>query len=246
MRGTANANAKRRRGFLGGNQRQMVLYRAPSNVRTGGYLGIENKFYDQFKVATNASATVGTPIILSPQNTAAYTLNSVAQGDGESNRDGRRINMMNLHVRVNVRLLPQNNLTASVTSVSGCIWIILDKQANGVVPSASEIFSITGGTTCTEVDLFNNLQYSKRFQVLKKMRYHLNYTAAGYDGTAFDLFGSEINFKKSINLRGLPVTFSGTTEDVANITDNSITAWFVSNAANIPTVSFRSRLRFKG
>lgn len=233
--------AKKRRMLV--TQRQ--AYRPP-NVRYGGFLGVENKFYDQYIVSTNAGTTAGTPIILSPQATAAFTLNTVVQGDGESNRDGRAINMLSLHFRANVRLPPQQNLTASVTSASGCIWIILDKQCNGAVPSATDIFSVLGGTTCHDVNLFNNLQFSKRFVVLKKMKYRLGYKAAGYDGVNFDIFGEEISFDKTINLKGMTVNYSGTSENVSNITDNSITVWFVSNSASTPVISWRSRLRFKG
>ena len=76
-------------------QRAVALYKAMPrrahpvrNVRTGGFLNMELKFYDTANTGININtSTDGSAGEQDP--TSKNCLNAVAQGDGEQQRDGR-------------------------------------------------------------------------------------------------------------------------------------------------------------
>lgn len=215
------------------------------NVRTGGYLGIENKFYDTSKTGTALVAPADASGAEFDPTTGG--LNTVAQGDGESNRDGRNIAMHSIHINGTIFSNPQANQTA--TDQPGIVYIALvqDLQTNGAQLNSEDVFTNPSGQTYLAASPFRNLQYTKRFRVLKTKVYKLPNPNIGYDGTNMEQQGVDIPFKMNVQLGGQKVNFSGTTAAIANIVDNSLHfVAYCSSTDLAPAIAYNARLRFSG
>ena len=221
--------------------------RAPTNmrnIRIGGFLGIENKFVD-YEV-TSTALTTG-PASGEKDPTTVNCLNAVEQGDGESQRDGRRYKMNSLHIRGDFQLSPLDGAGAQ-TPVVVRLAIVMDTQTNGAQMNAEDCFKTTT-TAAQGVFAFRNLQFTGRFIVLYDKSYTINATAGAGNGTTNDF--SKVIKQFKINMK-IPekyaiVDTNGTTANVSVITDNSIhlLAW-VDNTGVTTNIRYESRLRFVG
>ncbi len=126
--------------------------------------------------------------------------------------------------------------------------IVLDKQTNGATISSENVFKNVGGTAETSVAPMRNLQYIQRFEVLKTLLLDVNYAQSVYDGTNVEVGQVQVPFKMNVKLNDIPVMFSGTTESVANIVDNSLHFIAYSNVRGnlLMKLWYGSRLRFVG
>lgn len=89
-------------------------YRKPRRAKYGirGFQAIEKKFYDTFLIG--ASITAPTDVTGGEHNpSATICLNSVTQGDGESQRDGRHITNTSIEIEGIFQLPAQINQTAA-------------------------------------------------------------------------------------------------------------------------------------
>lgn len=220
--------------------------RRARNRRTGGYLGIELKFYDQLLIGkaitapTDASGGETDP-------SATVLLNTVVQGDGESNRDGRQIVMKKIMIKGNVSTAAQINQTAVDVAPYVFIALVLDTQTNGATLNSEDVFVNPGANAITAAAPLRNLQYTKRFKVLATRTLVLPIAQASYDGTNIEVGGSVIPFEIYKDLNNIKVTYSATTETVANIVDNSLHVIAYASSADIsPLLNYSSRLRFCG
>lgn len=217
-----------------------------SNARIGGFLGIEKKFYDTSRAAvaivasTDASGAEYDPA-------AVNCLNAPAQGDGESNRDGRQIRMKSLLVRGAVYCPSQADQTAADVSPTVRVMAVLDTQTNGAQLNSEDVFTNPAGSGTTATSPFRNLQYSKRFRVLASKKVQFPPFSPTWDGTNLEQCGQAKDFQMSVNLKDLVVNFVGTTAGVASVADNSIhIIAYTNSTAAAPTLSYNSRLRFVG
>lgn len=215
------------------------------NVRTGGFQGIELKFYDTSLIAAALVApTDATGAEVDPS--ATIVLNSVIQADGEENRDGRQITMKKISVRGVITCPSQTNQTVPETSTVVYIALVLDKQTNKATINSEDVFKNEGGNSATAASPFRNLQNIKRFSILKTVTLILPQVQSVWDGTNFEQYGSTTPFEihKDLNLS---VNYAGTTETVLNITDNSLhLIAFCNDVSMVPNISYNARLRFVG
>ncbi len=223
--------------------------RARYNIRSGGLLGVELKYYDTSLSAASLSASSdATGAELDPS--ATILLNTIIQGDGPQNRDGRKVCMKSVMLRGVVKAGPQTNQTTTDGAASIMVALVLDKQTNGATINSEEVFTNKAAAAATNVHCFNNLENSGRYRVLKRLQMELPVQEPVYDGTNIEMQGVELPFQISHDFgkSGLMVNYTaGTTESVANITDNSlhVIGW-TSSSATSPTVSYNARLRFVG
>lgn len=215
-----------------------------ANIRYGGYTGIEKKFYDTFLVAgtltapTDASGGEHDP-------SATIVLNSVPQGDGESQRDGRHITCTYLTVRGNIQSPSMTNQTVAELAPHVYVCVVLDKQTNGATITSEQVFCNPSASALLAADPFINLQFQSRFRVLKFMKLKIPMPTMSYDGTNVETSGTIQPFKFNINLKKMKTTFNGTTESVANITDKSLhVIAFTSSAGMGSVINYNARLRF--
>lgn len=127
------------------------------------------------------------------------------------------------------------------------IALVLDTQCNGALLNSEDVFKNPSGDAVLAASPYRNLQYVERFKVLAWRRIRLVQPTIVWDGTNLEQGGTNTPFTMSVDLKGLQVTFSGTTETIANITDNSLNLVAYSNFGDTaPTLSYNARLRFTG
>ncbi len=230
------------RAFRFNGQRRTV------NPRSGGFIGIELKFYDQKLIAdsitgpTDASGGEVDP-------SATVLLNTVVQGDGESNRIGRKMTMKSIYVvgQVNIGALAAQSGANDGTVVF--IALVLDTQTNGATINSEDVYINPGANIITAATPIRNLQFTKQFKVLATRKFSIQQPNMTNDtGATGDVIigGATRQFKiyKKLNHE---VNFSGTTETVANIIDNSLhMIAYTSSLTQVPKISYNSRLRFMG
>lgn len=204
----------------------------PGYDRTGGYYGRysgaggEKKFFD-----TNIGSDVTVTAALLRTNLAI-----IAEGNGESNRIGRKVTVKNIHVQGIVAL---NSATSSnATSDIVYCMIVLDKQTNGSLFNATDLLDTDGFTS------FRNLANSHRFKVLKKIV--MDFSAGGGVesgvGHAYseNLTSFSINHKCSIDIE---FDNSATTGVITSCRSNNI--YFVTQSGSgLCGITARARIRY--
>lgn len=215
-------------------------YRA-RNMRTGGYLGIETKFidytYSDVPTATITDAEADPPA--QGAQTAPGCISAIAQGDGESNRDGRKVVLKSLHIRGAVILIASADATLNDGRTIRVI-VVVDTQTNGVQLNAENVI-----LAATHVEHgFRNLQFSKRFRILKDHTFEINALAGAGTGAANDSPATVKKFMWNFPLN-IPVNHTGTTAVVASIADNSIHVIAFASGDGV-TLAYESRVRFVG
>lgn len=239
---TSGRPAKKQRTGPNAKPRRGRSY-AMKNLRTGGFLGIELKFAD-FEFDAALSATLAGSEV---DPATALCLTAVAQGDGENQRDGRKMVVKSVMVRGIVQI----TAIAAATLQNG-MWVkicmVLDKQTNGAQLNAENVFV---DPTDTDLDAFTfrDLQFSNRFKVLKSMYLEVNPSAAAGDGAANDQGHYVIPFEIIASGLNLGVNHSATTAAIASVVDNSVHLIAVASpgsAGGVATIKYSSRCRFVG
>lgn len=218
------------------------------NRRVGGFLGIELKFYDQKLIGGTltapSDATGG-----EHDPSATVLLNTVVQGDGESNRDGRRMTMRSIFVEGQVNIGSQSSKNTLDEGTQIFIALVLDTQTNGATINSEDVYVNPGANSITAASPLRNLQNSRRFKVLGTRKFVMqNATTTNDSGSTGGVIVSGMSKRfKFFKTLGHRVNFTGTTETVANISDFSlhIIAW-CSSTTFAPKISYNSRLRFVG
>lgn len=227
-------------------QARMPTVRPRRGRPTATGLGIELKFYDTSLVAAAlTSSSDGTAGEQDPS--ATILLNTVVQGDGESNRDGRQIIMKSLDITGIIHVPAATNQTVTVNAANVMIAVVWDKQTNGVTIASENVYKNIGANAILCTSPYRNLQFVTRFRILKTLHFQLAQTEMAFDGTNIEFDGFHRQFTLHVDLPDIPVNYSAGTETVANITDNSLhlIAW-ANNVGQVPTISYNSRLRFVG
>ncbi len=229
--------------------RMRGVMRTIANPRIGGFLGIERKFYDQkllgaaLTAPTDASGGEHDP-------SATVMMNTVVQGDGESNRNGRKITMKSIYVEGLVKTSTQATQSTADNQATIFIALVLDTQTNGAILRSEDVYVNPGASAVTAGGPLRNLQFTKRFKVLGTRRFIIqNPNMANETGATGGTIqnGLTKRFKFFKNLNGIETTYSATTETIANITDNSLhIIAYCSDTAAAPQLSYISRLRFIG
>ncbi len=211
----------------------------PRNLRFGGFMGLEMKFKDTETVADAFSVT------WNRMDPASNTLSGVAQGDGESQRDGRVywIHKISIRVMVTITAAKESEVTPPPDQRYRYL-LVLDKQTNGAAMGAGDVIINTGNNKGLE---WRNLQHTKRFQVLWDQEgiIHQNYVNEG----AANLFAANVQstfikvFHKTFK-NPLKVTCTGTTDNVNVIADNSL--HMIGLAGTELTMDYKCRIRFTG
>jgi len=222
------------------------------NGRTGGFVGLEKKFYDtakNFAIVSPSDATGGEQ----DPGAGVLCLNAPAQGDGESQRDGRQIAMQSINIKGVVQIASQTDQTAGDVVPDIFIALVVDTQTNGSQMNSEDCFENPGGVSALAAQPFRNLEYSQRFRVLKTVRIASAVLAGAiqpvYDGTNIEQQGAQVPFSMYVNLKGMKVNYiSGqTTSVIGAIADNSLhVVAYASNTSMVPTLTYAARLRFVG
>ncbi len=188
----------------------------------------ELKFHD---------VTVDDGVVAAAVNVQTALL-TIAEGNGESERVGRKINVKKINWRYEV-LLP-TTATAADTSDVIRVMLILDKQANGALPTNTDVVETD------DYQSFNNLSNRQRFRVLVDKTYDVNCAAGSGRGSTDTLsYGDSVISDQwhSQNLN-IPIEYdnSFTTGVITTIRSNNL---FIMIAGKSGVAGFRSKLRIR-
>lgn len=231
------------RGVLTGGQR---LRR---NIRVGGFTGIEFKFLDcAWNGVVLASSNAAAGGELQPSTGCTNAISVPAQGDGESERDGRRYDLKSAYVTGTIDFSPLANQADASQGGAYFLALVLDTQANAATVVSENVFTNPGTTTNTGVTPLRNLQHSSRYRVLDSVIMEDINVVTQTDGTNT---GSHIPAQQHVFKLGwrgdLRVECSGTTADVASVTNNALhLVGFAANTVYTPVIRAVSRCRFVG
>lgn len=229
-------NDARLRGYVRKRQYGMSVRRrwTPSRSRTGRYWGgrtsgirPEVKFFDTTlgSTAIVVAGTVHPSIVLIPQ------------GDTESTRDGRKINIRAIHFSGILHLHTTQSENVAGDLIRLCL--VQDKQANKATFAVGDVI---GGA----YNAFFNLDNTDRFRILKTNYIDLNVMAAGGNGTAIETVEYHLPFRFSVK-GNWPVQYSAGTGAITEITSNNFSlVSFAAMSNSTVTITYTARVRFTG
>ncbi len=217
---------------------------AAANVRTAGYIGMENKFVDT-TVTDDPFTTIWAGGEM--EDGTMLGLGIPSQGTGESQRDGRVYTLKSLHIKGYLEQPPvESNATPQGDQLAR-LALVWDTQTNGAQMNAEDCMLTVGAPD--DVNSFRNLQFSHRFIVLKDKTFRVNVANSGMNEGAANLFASgltRIPFKMNKTFKkGIKIRCKGTGGIIADVTDNSFHLIGTSTSAAI-TLTYEVRARFSG
>lgn len=222
--------------------------RRRSMARTGGLLGIENKYLDVYasllSVPAPADCSGGE---MQPEGGCTDCLSCPAQGDGAQNRDGKSIIAKKIFVSGFVSTGTLTDQADVVTPPSVFVALVQDTQANGATVVSEQVFTNPNDSGVVNAFPLRNLEYSSRYKVLDHKTIWLGPANVGTDGANTNSVNGQgksfvLQYKGDIKMN-----FAGTTADVANCKDNALhIIAFATTSGFTPVLSYNSRMRFVG
>ncbi len=215
-------------------------------VMTRADLGIENKFVDSFRNANLVSGTTWADAEVDP--ITADSCSSIAQGDGQSQRDGRRCSLTSWHVIGTIEHPIQTNQTVTDSEIGVFIAFVLDTQTNNAQLNAEDVYVLGGASAFIAASPLRNLAFGKRFQILGTKRLTLKAPIPVWDGTNLEMSGTLVNFEffKTFK-KPILVTFNLTTAVITAVATNSLHVIAIcTSVTGTPAIHYASRVRFFG
>lgn len=189
--------------------------------------GKELKFHDV--AVTNGP--IDSTLELAP---AIGQLCTVVQGITQSQRIGRKITIKSIQIRGFLRFNPG---TADHASDLVHVWLVVDKQTNGAALTGANVFT---GTTASVA--MRNMEYVSRFTVLKHWVWRFQPTGTNIAGTEHNDIVQLWEDYLKVNI---PIEYSSTTGDVAEIRHNNICLmWGSTETDDKVEMTCRFRLRY--
>jgi hypothetical protein len=220
------------------------------NTRTGGFTGIELKFLDcAWDGVGLGTSTDGSNGELAPSSGCTGAISVPAQGDGESQRDGRKYTLKSCWVSGVIETSAFANQADCVDIPGYFIALVLDTQCNGVTIASEDVY-INPGTTAPSMlpQPLRNLANTKRFKILDKQYIEHDGAYVVTDGTNTGSISPMISPKVNLSWKGnINCLSDGTTANVSSATDNALhLVAFAASSAFTPVFTGKSRVRFVG
>lgn len=219
------------------------------NNATMGFLGIERKFYDTALALTAIPApTDSSGGEMDPSATSM--ISTPAQGDTEQNRDGKKINIIQVAIDGVIQVSPAELQAGPQRGTKVYVALVLDTQSNGAQMNSEDCFKNTNAAAATSIVPQRNLLFGTRFRILREMV--IDVTPVALSHFAVDSFSYSGQIKPFHIFRkfpgGLPVNFNaGTTASIANVIDNSLhVIAYTNDTTVIPQLAYNARIRFVG
>lgn len=224
------------------------------NTRISGLMGVEVKFFDNYRVGSPLTApTSCTGGEHDPNVLNIGCLNAVPPGDGGNQRDGRVFRMKNITVKGQVRLGAQVGQTGPDNLPRVFIALVLDKQTNGTQMNSEDCFVNPSATAVLAADPLLNLENSQRFRVLKTMHigpkdFAGSQAMGDYPAGSIAERGVTVPFTLFADLKNLAVnSVPSGGGSVGSVSDNSLhIIAFTNDVSSQPVLDYNSRLRFVG
>lgn len=216
-----------------------------ANWQWGGMLGVEKKYFDcalaNQAFSNQADWTAGGNV-LDPAGLSC--LNAPVQGTTALTRVGARYNIIELHLAGSIQWPAEANQVAADNAPIVCWALVMDKQPNGAVLSANFVYQNLANVGGTVTAPMRNLQYTKRFKVLKQWTCTLLPTVLSYDGTNMEQGGNVETFEYFKRFKK-PIRVE-TAGNAGTIADNVNCAFHVIGLSTntAVTISYNCRIRF--
>lgn len=218
---------------LSSRRRARLAVVVPGVTRSSGFYGRfgpggELKFLDN-AFSTNPIANTGT--------IASNSLVVIPQGDGQSQRIGRKITVRSIYASFCLQIPATLNSDDSSDIVR--IIIYWDKQTNGAAATPGEILAAGDVATQRNVLSYRNLENASRFRILKDKSYYLT-TMAGI-GSSGDV--ASVDAYKLVKMTFpklyIPIEYSATADTgaIATIRSNNIGVLMLTRTANANVIS---------
>lgn len=209
-------------------------------------LGVENKFYDT--VQTNTALVAPTDAAggeVDPDT--LLTLSAMAQGDGESTRDGRKCTIISIQVKGVIKEDVLSDQADMPNYQRYFLALVQDTQTNGAQLDSEKVFINPAAATSLAAAPLRNLQYEKRFKVLWQKSFQRQMKTSFNDGGATASVSGSITPFAIYKKVKIPVLFSAITAGITSVTDNSLhLIAYAMTTAGAPTIAYNCRLRFVG
>lgn len=203
----------------------------PGRDRTSGFYGryvgshAEKKFFD-----TDVNDAVVTAAM------DIHQLCIIPEGNGESDRIGRKINVKSIHIKGILRMAAATGATS--TSDQVICMLIQDTQTNGTEFSAVNLLDTD------EFKSFRNLANSQRFVTLFKKVYNIGVSGAAASGAAF-VFGEAM---RGINVNkycDIPIEYdnSATSGVITSVRSNNL-YWVTQSSDGVCGITANARIRY--
>ncbi len=208
----------------------------PGYSRTAGFYGRfrrggarqEYKFKDTTFGLVNVAST----------GTVTTNMVVIPEGDGEQERDGRKITVKSISVRGLV-VLP------AVTAIDSGgdllrLYIVQDMQTNGLAYTPDDVMETT------DINSFRQLANSYRFKILATRKYRIGFTGGRGENAAIGTWAEDHKFIDiHLNNLNIPIIYdnSATTGNISTQRSNSINILMFSHDG-LCNVELQQRIRF--
>ena len=174
-------------------------------------------------------------------------LSAPPQGDTSSSREGQQIVLKNVQVKGIIRMPTRINGTP-IQAPTVYLALVLDTQSNGAQLNSEDVFK-TSANGVLNATMFRNLEYRKRFRLLKTATINMPEASGVYSGVAGqgDWLGEDVPFEMfHVFKDGLEVNFRiGAASGIANVIDNSLHVIAAcSDTASGCLLYYHSRIRY--
>lgn len=206
----------------------------------------ELKWWDhgQDLTALNTAPTANNPAYYQ-----VTSFNTMAAGDAGDQRNGNKINIKKVTLRIKVAVDPNSDpLNANIVANAHTFRVVLylDTSPNGASPTFDQFFENTPASQGQLYD-YNKLANKDRFKVLKDWFVVVPPSYVVYDGTNYHSYGNTKFMKKTVSVN-CPTLYSDTTNNLAAVQKNNIGMWIMSDASATAygdmKFSYRARIRF--
>ncbi len=199
--------------------------------RTGGYYGRFTGMSGELKFLD--TVVTDTPI------TAAMVIQNltvIAEGNGESQRVGRKVTIKSVHIKGVMTLIPATDAANTSDKVFG--MLVQDTQTNGAAFTALDLLD------SNVVASFRNLANSSRFKVLYKKTFLFNAGGAAPSGAAFVFSSSQrdVNINKKCNIV-MEYDNSATTGVITSVRSNNV-YWVTQSTNGVVNSVLTARIRY--
>ncbi len=223
--GIRNGGYKKRRNNY--NNHSMIKPYQRGYLRESGFYNMERKFLDTTQAPTTA-LVIG--------DVTSETLNIIPEGNGQSARVGRKVNLTSIGIRGSVKIASTSTLANTGDVVR--IMVVQDKQTNGASPAVATVLQ------SADYNAFGNLANRNRFVILRDKFIAIQSQSGSFDGTN-DGFAEAFVFFKDYFKVNIPIEYDASATDGSLATQRSNNIFvLVISAEGIANVDYRTRLRY--
>ncbi len=219
-------------------------------ARTGGFLGLELKFLDcAWNSVVVSASTDGANGEMQPSSGCTNAISVPAQGDGESQRDGRKYVMKSVWVS-GIIATSASAAEAGADDIYGYYFaLVLDTQCNKATIVSENVYDNPSTISIGILPQpLRNLENSSRYRILASQYVAPGGAYAFNDAAATASISNQVGPTVNLSWRGsINVETAGTTADVASATNNAIHVLAYAGGTQLtPVFIGKSRMRFMG